>query len=52
MNVKCKYCKSKHRLTKASYDDMEYLGVHRIHCKHCSRTFGAKFNGMQIISVK
>lgn len=52
MNVKCKYCRSKHRLTRTNYDDMEYLGKCTINCKHCRRSFDVKFDGFRPVVVK
>lgn len=52
MSVKCKYCRSKYRLTRTAYDDMEYLGRHIIACKNCNRSFAVVFNGFRPIAVK
>lgn len=52
MNVKCKYCKSKYRLTVDAYNDMDYLGRHIVKCKFCLKTFDVIFDGYKPIAVK
>lgn len=52
MKVKCKHCKSKYRITRDVYDDIEYLGRHVVKCRFCSNTFDVKLNGFMPIAVK
>lgn len=52
VNVKCKYCQSKYRLTRAAYDDIEYLGQHVINCKHCNHSFGVVLNNFKPVAIK
>ena len=54
MKLKCSHCKTKegYQLTRAAYDDMEYMGVHMVECKRCGRYFGVKFDGVYIRVAK
>lgn len=54
MKFKCTHCKCKdsYQLTRAAYDDMEYLGEYKIKCRCCSKSFGVRLDGFNVRVVK
>lgn len=54
MKLKCKHCKCKdsYQMTRAAYDDMEYLGRYEVRCKCCSRKFTVRLDGFNVRVVK